>query len=82
MCSVDADTFKQIFRDHWNAFKAWYPTFDAPDYNTAVQKMLDCGDPEKMGYVQHRCLFCGETRSARASEPRRRSTLQNISGGL
>jgi Putative transposase/Transposase zinc-binding domain len=62
MCSVDADTFKQIFRDHWDAFKARYPTFDMPDYKTAVQKMLDCGDPEKMGYVQYRCLFCGETR--------------------
>jgi len=24
--------------------------------------MLDCGDPEKMGYVQYRCLHCGETR--------------------
>ncbi len=62
MCSVDADTFKQIFRDHWDAFKARYPTFDTPDHNTAVQKMLDCGDPEKMGYVQYRCPFCGETR--------------------
>ncbi|MGA7105534.1 MAG: transposase [Candidatus Deferrimicrobiaceae bacterium] len=59
---MDADTFKQIFRDHWDAFKARYPTFDMPDYKTAVQKMLDCGDPEKMGYVQYRCLFCGETR--------------------
>ena len=62
MCGVDADTFKQIFRDHWDAFKAQCPTFDRPDYNTPVQKMLDCGDPEKMGYVQYRCLFCGETR--------------------
>ena len=62
MCNVDADTFHQIFRDHWDAFKARYPTFDTSDYDTAVQKMLDCGDPEKMGYVQYRCPFCGETR--------------------
>ncbi len=62
MCDVDADTFQQIFRDHWDAFKTRYPTFDTPDYNMAVRKMLDCGDPEKMGYVQYRCLFCGETR--------------------
>jgi hypothetical protein len=40
--------FKQIFRDHWEAFKARYPRFDTPDYDTVVQKMLDCGDPEKM----------------------------------
>ena len=59
---IDKNTFKQIFRDHWEAFKARYPRFDTPDYDTVVQKMLDCGDPEKMGYVQYRCLYCGETR--------------------
>ena len=60
--NVDKNTFKQIFQDHWENFKATYPRFDTPDYDTAVQKMLDCGDPEKMGYVQYRCLRCGETR--------------------
>jgi hypothetical protein len=62
MPAVDTDTFRQIFRDHWDAFKQRYPTFDTPDYSTAVQKMLDCGDPDKMGYVQYRCVYCGETR--------------------
>lgn len=62
MCGTDIGTFKQIFRDHWETFKATYPPFDTPDYDTAVQKMLDCGDPEKMGYVQYRCLGCGEWR--------------------
>ncbi len=62
MCGTDIDTFKQIFRDHWESFKATYPRFDTPDYDTAVQKMLDCGDPERMGYAQYRCLGCGETR--------------------
>jgi hypothetical protein len=61
MCRVDTDTFKQIFRDHWGTFKARYPSFDTLDYDTVVQKMLDCGDPEKMGYTQYRCLGCGET---------------------
>jgi hypothetical protein len=60
--SVDKNTFKQIFQDHWETFKATDPRFDTPDYDTAVQKMLDCGDPEKMGYVQYRCCWCGETR--------------------
>lgn len=59
---IDKNTFKQIFRDHWESFKASYPRFDTPDYDTPVEKMLDCGDPEKMGYVQYRCLYCGETR--------------------
>lgn len=62
MARTDKDTFKQIFRDHWDAFKAKYPRFDTTDYDGAVQKMLDCGDPVKMGYVQYRCLFCGEKR--------------------
>ena len=62
MVHIDKDTFKQVFRDHWESFKATYPTFDTPDYNIPVQRMLDCGDPEKMGYVQYRCLNCGETR--------------------
>jgi hypothetical protein len=43
--SVDKNTFKQIFQDHWETFKARYPRFDTPDYDTVVQKMLDCGDP-------------------------------------
>ena len=60
--NVDKDTFKQIFQDHWETFKATYTRFDTPDYDTAVQKMLDCGDPKKMGYVQYRCLYCGEKR--------------------
>ena len=60
--SVDKNTFKQIFQNHWETFKATYPRFDTPDHDTAVQKMLDCGDPDKMGYVQYRCLHCGETR--------------------
>ena len=64
MCGTDIDigTFKNIFRDHWETFKATYPQFDTPDYDSVVQKMLDCGDPEKRGYVQYRCLWCGEWR--------------------
>ena len=59
---IDSSTFKQIFRDHWPQFKAVYPRFDTPHYDVAVQKMLDCGDPEKMGFVQYRCMSCGQTR--------------------
>lgn len=62
MSGIDKDTFKQIFADHWDPFKAEYSRFDAPYYDSVVQKMLDCGDPKKMGFVQYRCLRCGETR--------------------
>ena len=59
---IDKETFKQIFRDHWVEFKATYPRYKAPEYDEVVQKMLDCGDPEKMGYALYCCLHCGVTR--------------------
>jgi len=62
MEGVDKNTFKQIFHDHWDAFKHTHPRFDYPDYNDVIQKMLDCGDPGKMGFAQYRCEHCGESR--------------------
>jgi len=62
MEGIDRDTFKQIFQDHWEDFKARYPRYDTPQYNEAMQKMLDCGDPDKMGFLQYRCTNCGQTR--------------------
>lgn len=59
---VDKATFKQIFVDHWDAFKRAYPRYDTPHIDDVVQKMLACGDPEKMGFVQYRCTNCGQTR--------------------
>lgn len=56
------DIFKQIFRDHWAAFKNTYPEFDTDYHDSVVQKMLGCGDPDKMGFAQFRCTSCGETR--------------------
>ena len=59
---IDKDTFKQIFRDHWNAFTAKNPLHYSTGYHDeVVQKMLGCGDPEKMGFAQYRCTSCGET---------------------
>jgi hypothetical protein len=58
---IDKETFKQIFRDHWDAFKKRYPRFDNDYYQTVVQKMLNCGDPEKMGYARYLCTSCGHT---------------------
>ena len=62
MEGIDKNTFKQIFYDHWDAFKQSRPRFDSPDYNDTIQKMLSCGDPEKMGFVQYRCCNCGQIR--------------------
>jgi len=62
MEGIDKNTFKHIFEDHWDAFKALYPRYDTPQYDGTIEKMLDCGDPEKMGFVQYRCTNCGRTR--------------------
>ncbi len=62
MEGIDKHTFKKIFCEHWDTFKQTHTRFDSLDYNNTIQKMLDCGDPEKMGFVQYRCCYCGEIR--------------------
>src|SRR5215470_4057296 len=52
--------FKQIFADHWAGFKRIYPRYDRRYYDDLVAKMLGCGDPAQMGYIDYRCLRCGE----------------------
>jgi len=62
MDGIDKNTFKRIFIENWDSFKEINPRYDSPYYDDTMQKMLDCGDPVKMGYVRYRCLSCGETR--------------------
>src|SRR5919106_4496479 len=52
--------FKQIFADHWAGFKRVYPRYDRRYYDDLVAKMLGCGAPDQMGYIEYRCLRCGE----------------------
>lgn len=52
--------FKQIFAEHWDGFKRVHPRYNKPYYDGLVDKMLGCGDPEKMGSIAYRCLHCGE----------------------
>ena len=54
--------FKQIFFDNWEDFKKLYPFYDIAYYDNIVKKMLDCGDPEKIGYKEYMCLNCGNDR--------------------
>ncbi len=56
----DWNVFKQIFSDHWPGFKHQHPMYDTEYYNSVVEKMLDCGNPEKMGYVEYLCMDCGQ----------------------
>jgi hypothetical protein len=56
----DWNVFQQIFAEHWEGFKGLHPRYNQPYYNALVHKMLACGDPDKMGYIEYRCLQCGE----------------------
>ena len=58
--SRDWNVFKQIFAEHWDGFKCVYPRYNTRYYDGLVDKMLGCGNPEKMGYVEYRCLHCGQ----------------------
>jgi Putative transposase/Transposase zinc-binding domain len=55
----DWSVFKQIFADHWEAFQHAHPRYQTSYHDGLVAKMLDCGNPEKMGYIEYRCLHCG-----------------------
>jgi hypothetical protein len=58
--SRDWSVFKQIFAEHWDAFQRAHPRYQTAYYDGLVAKMLACGNPEKMGYVEYRCLHCGQ----------------------
>jgi len=56
----DWSVFQQIFADHWEVFQHAHPRYQTPYYDELVRKMLDCGNPAKMGSVEYRCLHCGQ----------------------
>jgi hypothetical protein len=56
----DWNVFQQIFAEHWDGFKHAHPRYQTSYYDGLVAKMLRCGDPDQMGYVESRCLQCGE----------------------
>jgi hypothetical protein len=50
--SRDWSVFKQIFADHWEAFQHAHPRYQTAYYDGLVTKMLACGNPENMGYLE------------------------------
>ena len=56
----DWNIFKQIFADHWNGFTHAHPRYQTAYYHDLVSKMLACGNPDKMGSIEYRCLHCGQ----------------------
>src|ERR687891_2843575 len=55
-----SNVFKQIFADHWDFFNQTHPRYNTRYYDALVEKMLGCGDPDKMGYIEYRCQHCGQ----------------------
>lgn len=45
------NVFKQIFIDHWDGFKHVHPRYNTHYYDGLVDKMLGCGNPDKMGSI-------------------------------
>ena|SRR6266704_2407493 len=54
------NVFKEIFTHHWGGFKQRRARYDRPYYDELVEKMLRCGNPERMGYIEYRCEHCGQ----------------------
>jgi len=60
--SGDWSVFQRIFADHWEAFQHAHPRYQTPYYNGLVDKMLGCGNPEKMGSIEYRGWQCGQSK--------------------
>ena len=58
--SRDWNVFKQIFAEHWDGFTHAHPRSQTAYYHGLVAKMLDGGNPDKMGSLEYRCLHCGQ----------------------
>ena len=54
------NVYKQIFSDNWEGFKSRYSKYDNKYYDELVEKMLFCGDPDKIGYIEYTCFNCGQ----------------------
>ena len=58
--SRDWSVFQQILADHWDTFQRAHPRYQTAYYDSLVAKMLACGNPEQIGYLEYRCLHCGQ----------------------
>jgi hypothetical protein len=58
--SGDWSVFQQIFAEHWEAVQHAHPRYQTPYYHGLVGKMRACGNPAKSGYMEYRCLHCGQ----------------------
>lgn len=54
------NTIKQIFKDNWSCFLKKHKNNIRPAVIENVDKMLDCGNKDKMGYHTYECPDCGK----------------------
>ena len=59
--------FKQIFHDHWDEFKQFNPRYGTAYYDELVNKMLACGNPEKIGHIPSDYVVEHLSRSSKAA---------------
>src|SRR5262245_41233684 len=57
MQRVNKDTFKQIFRDHWEPFQQGHPRYQDRHVQAVIDNMLGCGTVEA-GYTTYLCPHC------------------------
>lgn len=50
--------FKRIIDENWEEFKQRHPSYDKPQYNDTIKKVIDCGSTLG-GYTEYRCSNCG-----------------------
>ena len=58
--SQNWNIFTQIFVEHWDGFTRVYPRYHTRYYDGLVDKMLRCGHPDMIGYIEYRCLHWGQ----------------------
>src|SRR5215470_10608164 len=58
--SRDWSVFQPIFADPWEPFQHAHPRSQTAYDDDLGAKRLDCGNPEKMGDLEYRCVQCGQ----------------------
>ena len=76
---VDKDTFKQIFRDHWEPFQQSHPRYQDRHVQAVSDKMRGCGTPESGSpHVSVPALPGRETRGVQLQEQLLPLLLQGV----
>ena len=56
---IGKNVILRMFSDFWETFKSAYPTYDNNFYNSSIEAIFRCSDPE-FGFKQFMCLSCGK----------------------